>query len=311
MSQGQSSESKELQVLEITRTRANLLKYIREFFTHRGFWEVDTPILIPYPLPEAHIDPVKADGGYLHPSPELSMKRLLACGCSKIYQIARCFRAEESGALHLREFLMLEWYETEKDYWDMMEQTEALIKYVVQSLFNTKEIFYRGTKIDLKSPWPRLSFRETFLRTTGVTPEKAIEEDRFEELIVDYLEPSLPKDRPCFLVDYPSQVASLAKLKDPYTAERFELYIAGVEIANGFSELTDPYEQEQRFIKENQIRQRHGKDTFPIPKGFLSGLAEIKKAGGVAMGLDRLLAIITGKGEIALTQPITFNDLIH
>jgi len=310
MSQGQNRASKGLEVLQLTRIRAEFIKHIREFFTDRSFWEVDTPILIPYPLPEAHIDPVKAEGGYLHPSPEISMKPLLAYGCNKIYQIVRCFRAEEKGALHLQEFLMLEFYQLDRDYLDMMDLTEALIGYLAEVLLNSNKIFYGGNEIDLTPPWPRISFRDAFQRATGIAPEKAIQEDRFEEMIVNLLEPSLPNDRPCFLMDYPSEVASLAKLKDPSTAERFELYMAGVELANGFSELTDPIEQEQRFIKENQIRKRLGKTPFPIPKGFLSSLAKIPKAGGVAMGLDRLLAILTGIKDISQTHPITFNHLI-
>lgn len=309
MSQGQS-ETDAISKKQIIEKRAKFFEAIRGFFKKKGYLEVDTPVLIPYPLPEAHIDPVKAEGGYLHPSPELAMKVLLSYGLGKVYQITRCFRKGEIGRLHLQEFSMLEWYAKEADYNYMMDFTEELIKAITCDLNDSYVISYKSFAIDLRTHWPRVSLKDLFLKETKISIDMAIQENRYEELLVEKIEPSLPKDTPCFLVDFPAQLASLSKLKDENTAERFELYMGGLEIANGFSELLDPEEQERRFVSENNLRIRMGKEEFPINKVFLSAISKVKKAAGVALGLDRLLMILLNIDDISNVQPITYKDLI-
>ncbi|MFN3534455.1 MAG: amino acid--tRNA ligase-related protein [Desulfatiglandales bacterium] len=309
MSRGQNEIGDGLR-LRIIEKRARILRLVREFFQKKGYVEVETPILIPYPIPEANIDPPKAEGGYLHPSPELCMKMLLSCGLKKIYQITRCFRKGEEGRYHMVEFTMLEFYEQDKGYHSMMELLEELIGELVLKVEGREKINYRGFQIDLTPPWPRIPFGEFFERITGLNLEKAIQENIFEDLLTSKVEPSLPVLRPCFLVDYPAQLASLARLKDPHTAERFELYMGGLELATGFSGLLDPHEQLRRFIAENEKRASMGKEIYPISESFLSAISKIDEAAGVALGIDRLMMILLNQDEISLVQPLTYKDLI-
>lgn len=309
MSQGPSEQEAPYKRLLIEK-RARCFEAIRKFFKKKGYLEVDTPILVPYPLPEAHIDPVKAEGGYLHPSPELAMKVLLSYGPVKIYQITRCFRKGEMGRLHLQEFSMLEWYEEGVDYNYMMDFTEELIKFIAWNLNKSYVLCYNSIAIDLQKAWPKLALCDLFMRETKIDLDTALKRNLYEELFVEKVEPKLPKDTPCFLIDFPAQLASLSKLKDENTAERFELYIGGLEIANGFSELLDPEEQEKRFISENTLRSRMGKETFPVNKVFLSAISKVRKAAGVALGIDRLLMILLDVDDISYVQPITYKDLI-
>lgn len=292
-------------------SRAGIIQSIRRFFIEQGFLEVDTPILIPQPVPEAHIDLLSTSRGFLHPSPEVCMKRLLSTGFPRIFQICKCFRDNERGHLHLPEFTLLEWYRADAGYSDLMADCEAMINFVSDEMGLGKTIQYCGQSIDLRTPWDRITIEEAFTAHSPISLREALDTDRFEEVIVLHIEPNLNASGPVFLCDYPSQFASLARLKQgrPDLAERFELYIGRLELANAFSELTDPDEQETRFNRENTIREKRGKKPYPVPMKFLDALRTMPPSAGIAFGVDRLVMLLTGAEKIDDVVTFTPDEL--
>ncbi len=284
--------------------RAALFRSIRFFFQHQRFLEVDTPVRLPVLLPESNIQPIKAGSWFLQPSPEQCMKRLLSLGCPMIFQICPCFRDKERGQHHLEEFTMLEWYRLDCDYQDLMDDCENLLRHVFSELYGSEKTCtaLAGSRLGtmpLEEPWERLSVAESFQRFSPVRLETALLEDRFDEAIVEYIEPHLGRSRPTFLYDYPAECASLSCLKpgEESVAERFELYIDGLELANGFSELTDADEQRSRFLKERELLGPELR-TMELPERFLEDIARIGKAAGIAFGLDRLLMLLLSEQSI-------------
>lgn len=284
----------------LLRQRAALIQAIRQFFIHRGYLEVETPYRIPAPAPEIHIDVLPSNEWYLHPSPELCMKRLLAAGYERIFQICHCWREGERGRLHLPEFTLLEWYRSHCDYVGLMEECEEMIREVALAMGRSNPLPYQGHAIDLSPPWGRITVRDAFKRYTTLTAEEALSQDLFDEKIAVEIEPHLGFGKPTFLYDYPARRSSLARLKanDPETAERFELYVAGLEIANGFSELTDPVEQGRRFQEESAMRRLLGKVSYPMPERFLSELESMPPSAGIALGIDRLTMVFLDRTTI-------------
>ncbi len=282
------------------KLRASIIQSIREFFIAHDYLEVDTPYLLSTVIPEAHIDPIEAEGRFLHTSPELCMKMLLAQGFHKIFQICRCFRKGERGVRHLPEFTMLEWYRAGVDYKAIMEECERMVKFVAGRVGPGSEIPYAGSQVMLSGPWERMTVEEAFERYSNASLEDALGQGKFDELMVAQIEPRLGLKRPCFIHDYPASMAALARLcaDDPKYCERFELYIAGLELANGFSELNDSVEQRKRFLKEQGARKAAGKPCSPMPEKFLASLGQMPEAGGVALGVDRLVMLMAGAQEI-------------
>lgn len=272
---------------------------------------MDTPLLIPAPAPEAHIDAIRAGGLYLHTSPELCMKRLLAAGYPKIFQICHCWRSGERGSRHLPEFTMLEWYRAHGDYTDLMTDCVELIR-AIASVCNTENsIDYHGRHIELCGEWEKMTVREAFRRYTSTTMEKALQDGLFDDLMTDAIEPQLGCQRPTFICDYPAQRGALARLKsdDNSVAERFELYIAGIELANAFSELTDAAEQRQRFLEEAACREGRGESPYPMPEPFLAELGCMPPSAGIALGMDRLIMLLTGAETIDAVVPFAPEEL--
>ena len=280
--------------------RACIFESVRVFFNAAGFLEVETPVRIPAPAPEAHIDTQESGDWFLQPSPELCMKRLLAAGYEKIFQICRCFRKAERGRRHLPEMTLLEWYVAGFDYLDMMAQCEQLIGFVGNHLGLGRRLIYQDRTVDLTPPWDRLSVAEAFRRFGKMTAEEALDRDCFDEIMGLEIEPELGLDRPVFLYDYPARRGALARLKptDASLAERFELYIAGMELCNAFSELTDAREQRRRFESENRLREAWGKTAYPMAEAFLQDLLTMPPAAGNALGLDRLVMLFCDAGSI-------------
>jgi lysyl-tRNA synthetase class 2 len=289
---------------EIVRTnlrqRAEVLHLIRGFFREHGFLEVETPIRIPVPLPEAQIDLIGSEGWVLQPSPEICMKPLLASGCERIFQICKCFRKGERGRRHLPEMTILEWYAAAESYNDLMTRTEQLILYIAAGLGLENKLIYQGSRIDLSPPWPRLTVAEAFRRYASLRVDAALTQGRFDELMGLEIEPRLGHERPVFIHDYPAACGSLARLKpgDPSVAERFELYIGGLELCNGFSELIDPIEQRRRFEAELDVRRRRGQPVHGLPQKFLEALAALPPCAGNALGVDRLVMLFTNSASI-------------
>ena len=228
------------------------------------------------------------------------MKRLLAAGYPRIFQICRCWRQGERGSRHIPEFTMLEWYRAGVDYQGLMDETEALIQSVARRLHRRDRLAYGGKTISLASPWPRIAVGEAFARYAHTTMAAGLEQDRFDEIMVRDIEPQLGLDKPAFLYDYPAERGSLARLRadDPSLAERFELYIAGLELANGFSELNDAAEQRTRFLHEEARRRAQGKRPYPLAEKFLEELRDMPASAGIALGVDRLVMLFAGAATI-------------
>ncbi|MDX2470250.1 MAG: EF-P lysine aminoacylase EpmA [SAR324 cluster bacterium] len=291
--------------IEILKKRSEILKAVREFFFDQGFFEVETQIRSPQALPEANIELFKSENNYLQSSPEQYMKRLLASGSGDIFQINKAFRKNERGYLHLPEFTMLEWYRVGGDYLDLMKDCQALVFYILKKVDLPKSI----KKYFLDAKWENLTLAQAFAKFTQSDSKKASKEGEFDFILVDQIEPNLGQNQPCFLIDYPIEQASLAKAKktDSGLAERFELYVKGIELANGFSELLESEIQRERFCKERS----HSKALLemPMPEAFLKDIAKITKASGIALGLDRLVMVLLELKSIDQVVAFTPEDL--
>ena len=291
--------------------RAKLISSIRHLFIQQDFLEVETPLRIPAPAPEEHIEAIPSGDWFLQTSPELCMKRLLAAGYPRIFQISKCWRTAERGRKHLPEFTLLEWYVAQFDFSQLMDQCEAMLIAAFKEMGHTQDIIWQNRKISLASPWERISVAEAFSRYAQVSLQEALHQDKFDEIMVEYIEPRLGIDRPTFIYDYPAKLAALAKIKksDSNVAERFELYIGGLELANGFSELTDAREQRQRFEEALKLRTAKNWARYPMPDKFLNSLETMPPCAGIAMGIDRLSMILFNTEKIDEVVAFTPEDL--
>lgn len=291
--------------------RGRVLAAVRRFFALNAYLEVETPLRIPAPAPESHIDAQPSGDWWLQTSPELCMKRLLCAGYERIFQICKAFRQNERGARHLPEMTLLEWYTTEQDYDHMMEQCRELIISLFRELEIGEPFVYQGRAIAIDAPWKRLGVAQAFERYGSISMAQALAEDRFDEVMGLEIEPRLGWRVPVVLCDYPMACGALARRKPghPDIAERFELYIGGVELCNGFSELTDPAEQRRRFEKELAYRHAAGKASYPLPEPFLHELASMPRATGNALGLDRLVMLLADSVQIDEVVAFTPQEL--
>ncbi len=286
---------------EMTRAfefRSDALSFTREYYRKSGFVEVTTPCAIHAPAPEEYIDcPKTSEGLFLRSSPELEMKRLLASGMKNIYEISPCFRVGEFGRTHRPEFTMLEWYMAGKNYRDMLDFTHGLFNFLAEKL-RVPEKFYDPAK-----EWEILGVREAFRRFAGVSADECAEtEGRFETVLVEKVEPALPKDIPCVLIDYPVRFGALARRKPeaPTLVERWELYLHGIELANAYGELTAAKEQRERFAQFNRKREEYGLCVYPEASEFLAAVDHgLPDSTGCALGFDRLLLVLSGKNDLA------------
>lgn len=298
--------------------RAALLHLIRQFFADQGFIEVDTPLRLPVAIPERHIELFTAEEQYLQASPELCMKRLLAHGATPIFQLGHCFRKEERGRLHLEEFTLLEWYRAGSDYRKLMDDCRDLCLFLRNKWpkeprrIETTGVAAIFAGIVLHGQWEKLTVEEAFSRFSPVPLSTALDSGLFDELLNEFVEPRLGLATPTFLYDYPVPLASLSRRKPeaPHLAERFELYIKGVELANGFSELNDQEEQRQRFGEEiRAIRNSSDRDVI-MPEAFLRDLEKMPEAAGIALGVDRLAMLAFGLTTISQATTFTPEDFL-
>ena len=306
------------------RARQVLQLAVRDQLQALGYQEVETPLLVPAPGMEPHIRAFEVpfvpetDLGrprtlYLHTSPEYAMKRLLADGAGPIFQICKVFRNGEVSPTHNPEFTMLEFYRPNADYRAIMNDLEATLAAAAAALGRPSPFGHR--------PYERVTVQEALQRETGVDLREAADaaalsaaarrvgvrtepgdgfDDVFFRLFLERVEPRLGRDRPAFLIDYPASMAALARLspQDPSVAERFELYAQGLELANGFSELTDPLEQRRRLEEERELRRARGRRAYPLDETFLEAVGRMPPSGGVALGLDRVLMLLLGAERI-------------
>lgn len=290
------------------RVRSAVLRAVRSFFHTRGFVEVETPVRLPCPALELHIDAEPSGDAWLRTSPELHMKRLLAEGWGRIFQLGPCFRQGERGDRHHPEYTMLEWYRADADYTDILVDTKALIAHVVQEIHGGTTFRYAGRTIEVLPRWERITISDAFRRFAGWDPVEAYDAERFDLDLVEKVEPLLARDVPTVLTDYPAEAAALARRKplQPRVAERWELYIGGLELANAYSELIDPVEQRARFEACAADRRARGKAVYPLDEAFLEGLARMPRAGGIALGIDRLVMLMADAAT--LDDVIAFRD---
>ena len=285
-----------IQLSDLTRAfefRSNALSFTREYFRNNGFFEVETPIAIRAPAAEEYIEAPRLESGlFLRSSPELEMKRLLAAGMKRIFELGPCFRLGESGRRHRQEFTMLEWYMAGSDYRELLQFTIGLIRSLAERLQVPREI------CDVSQEWELIPVREAFRRFADADADRCAEEESlFEQVLVEKVEPNLPKDHPCVLIDYPIRFGAFARPKkeDPTLAERWEIYIHGVEIANAYGELIDPAEQEARFRKYNLKRKENGLSEYPEATEFLEAIRYgIPESSGCALGFDRIVMLLFG-----------------
>lgn len=294
-------------VLERLRARAQLLRAARSFFDTKDFIEIEAPLIVPCPGLDVHLDPIGVDDGrFLITSPEHQLKRLLVGGARRIYSLGKVFRKEELGRLHEPEFTMLEWYRAYAGAEALMRDTEDLVEALAIEIRGEAAI----GAIDLSPPWDRLRVDEAFERYAGVSVFEALrDETRFHQLMAEAIEPELGKERPVFLTHYPIEMASLAAPDpgDPRFAMRFEAYLNGVEICNGFGELTDPDEQRARHERDRAIRAREGLALPPLDEPFLRALEEgMPPSGGNALGFDRVVMLLVGAEAIEEVIPFPY-----
>ena len=282
------------------KLRALVLDGVRDFFCSEGFLEVETPLHVKTVAPEQYISPFTVDDWFLSTSPELHMKRLLAAGYTKIFQICHCFRKNERGQLHNPEFTMLEWYRVGADYMRIIEDTEKLLLAIAKKLHLGSTIRCQGIEINLKRPWHRITVREAFLDSAGWNPFELHDPERFDIDLVEKVIPSFPRNKPTVLLDYPAAMASLSRLKpgNPKIAERAEVFIGGLEIANAYSELTDAVEQEKRFRVEIESIRQKVKRNIAMPQRFLEAVAKLPECGGIALGIDRLAMLFCNASSV-------------
>lgn len=283
------------------RARAKLYAALRAWFSAAGFLEVDTPAMVPLPGLEPHIDPFAVGTRWLHTSPEYAMKRLLADpGCPPIFQLCKVFRDEPASVTHNPEFTMLELYRPNAGYEQVMRDTE--------------DVLAEAGGLFAQKPYERLTVRDAMLRHAGVdwtkhseaqafakaANVKAREDDTWDDvffrIFLNLVEPKL--EQPTFIIEYPASMASLARTKGD-VAERVELYARGVELANGFSELNDAAEQRRRFEDEQRQRRAAGRPAFPIDEKFLAAVGRMPPCTGIAIGVDRVLMLLTGATSIS------------
>src|SRR5882672_1762398 len=314
--------------------RARITAALRAFFAARDFIEVETAILQVSPGNEAHLHAFATElvtpaaeraRLYLHTSPEFAAKKLLAAGERRIFEFARVFRNRERGALHHPEFTLLEWYRANEPYTAVMDDCAALLALAAETA-GARQIAFRGRVADPFAPPERLTVAEAFKRFVGIdllATLSAREADRdalmaqaraagvryadddswsdvFSRVIVERIEPHLGIGRASVLCEYPVVEAALARTKpsDPRVAERFELYVCGVELANAFGELTDAAEQRRRLEAQMAEKARLYGERYPIDEDFLAALAQMPPASGSALGFDRLVMLVTGATRI-------------
>jgi len=280
--------------------RALIYEFTRAFFREQGFFEVETPVRMPTIAPELHITPFESESWFLSTSPELHMKRMLAAGYDRLFQISHCLRKGERGRWHNPEFTMLEWYCTGADYIQMIKDVERLVVTLAGKLGLNTVIKYRDQEIDISLPWPRITVRDAFLHTAGWDPIAEPDSLRFDTDLVTKVLPSFITSRPTVLIDYPAAMASLARLKpdEARVAERAEVFIGGLELANVYSELRDVQEQERRFQEAiEQSLKEYGRQ-IAMPQKFLEAVAHLPECGGAALGVDRLVMLLCNVASI-------------
>lgn len=315
------------------RRRAAALAAVRRFFEQHEFLEIEAPLMVPSPGLELHLDAYAVEHRYLITSPEYQLKRLLAAGLPRIWSHCRCFRRGEAGPHHNPEFSMIEFYRAPGTWEEIARDVERLVAHVVHALHGGLAITYRGQALDFTPPWQWLSVREAMAQNARVeldgdetaealaararaagfhVPDGTRWDDAFFSVFLEAVEPALGVGKPTILFDWPAPLAALARRSsaDPRVVERFEAYAGGLELCNGFGELTDPVEQRARLEKDAAERRARGLPVYPIDEKFLAALEEgLPPSGGVAVGFDRLVMLACDAATIREVSAFTIDEL--
>ncbi len=317
--------------------REKVIDAIRAYFKGEGFHEAEVPLLLPAPSTEPFLEVFQTElkddkgnkwQGFLPSSPEFALKKLLSAGSGSVFTITKSFRnGEGRSSRHNPEFSILEWYRTPGDYMNIANDFASLLQYVNQyarKAVNPELLPYQGKQYDLKSPWEKISVAEAFEKYAGIDTETMLDETKLKaagkrkgyqvtdattweeiwnQIIANEVEPRLGKNGPTILYDYPIAQAALARpAHDPRFAERFEVFMAGLELGNCFSELTDWREQERRCLEDLAARKALGRTEFPMDTDFIEALKMgMPETGGIAVGVDRLVALFADSPDIADT----------
>ena len=326
-------------------TRAKMLKNIRDFFDAEGFLEVDTPALQVSPGLEVHLHAFETSffdtddsetKFYLHTSPEFTMKKLLAAGLPRIYQMTHCFRNNERSQTHSPEFMMLEWYRAGVNYEKLMSDSEKMLRKCFDGA-GKKEAVFKGISCDVFQDFEKLTLHEAFDIYADINLDKVIDndadpspyiikeeakrigvgttdfdtfEDVFFKIMLEKIEPRLGAGIPTILYEYPISMAALSRPnpQNPKVAERFELYVSSLELANAFSELTDTETQRKRFENDMALKEKIYHQRYPIDEDFMAALEDMPEAAGIALGVDRLAMLVAGADKIddVLFAPVVY-----
>ena len=314
--------------------RSRAMTALRAVFAARDFVEVETPLRVRSPGLEVHLTALEAGDRWLITSPEYQMKRLLAAGMERIYQVCKCFRAEEEGAHHASEFTMVEWYRAWDTLASIEDDVQALVRDVAIAVNGEPIVTVRGRRIDVGRAWKRMTVAEAMeawagVRVLGDEPASDLAravaaagidvgratawDDVFFCAFVERVEPAIAAlDEPLLLVDWPVKLAALARRSpaNPRVVERFEAYVGGLELANAFGELTDPLEQRARFEDDLAARRERGRAEYPIDEKLLAALTEgLPPSAGVALGVDRLIMLVLGADHIRDVLAFTGDEL--
>lgn len=327
---------------KILSIRSDILRLIRNFFYAENFIEIESPLLVPSPGLEVHLEGLKIENQpyYLITSPEYQLKRLLSGGLQKIYSLGKVFRGDETGNMHNPEFTMLEWYRAFSNWSELVQDVESICFKLAQFIHGTPQVMIDNKIYDLTPPWPQLSVSQAFKDYANIdlTGAESVQElsqkiavqgfdvpngsifwsDLFFSVFVNEIEPKLAEYktgdffRPVVLHDWPLPLCALAQKKPENSnfVERFEAYIGGIELCNGFGELTNADEQKQRLLKDIQERKQRGLPVYPIDEKFLLALKEgIPHSSGVAMGVDRLIMLLLGVSTIEDVLPFSIKEV--
>jgi len=322
--------------IENLKIRSQVAKAIRAWFEDQGFLEMHTPRLVALPGQEPYLEPfftelripnseLRMRRAALITSPEYAMKKLLGEGMDRIYDLGPCFRNNEPwDGSHDPEFLMLEWYRRDSTIEELMLDTESLIRYVVSRIPNSEFRTPNFRRLSVEEAWreyagvelvPLLEDREAIAKLATEKFGQTVSDDDdwddiYFKIFLSEIEPKIEAGEPTFLYRYPVSMAALARKSadDDRFADRVEFYAGGLELANGFAELSDPLEQRKRFQEEQEQRRRLGKDTWPIDEELLSALPKMGNAAGIAFGVDRLVMLICGAKSINEVIPFSANE---
>lgn len=294
--------------------RAKVLAALRAWFAGQGFVEADVGAIVASPGAETHTAAFPVEGGYLHTSPEFAMKRLLAAGERRLFRLGAVYRRGERGALHAPEFTLLEWYRAGAPYAAVMQDCADIVAAAANAVGatalawrgRTADPFAKANTVTVAAAMQRMAqidIHAARSRPWGAAGAETFS-DWFSKVLVEKVEPNLGLGAPAFLTEYPIEEAALARPcpHDSRVAERFELYACGVELANGYGELTDPVEQRRRFVAAMDEKERRYGERWPVPEDVLEALAHMPAASGCALGVDRLVMLLTGARRIEDVQ---------